>query len=442
MTFSPDADGTPETAWRGEVDRRDLPGVALDRVRRVVVLAAHPDDETLGAGGLVARAHRLGLEVQVVVATRGEASHPRSPTHPRERLAALRETELADAVEVLAPGATPRVLGLPDGAVPEHEDALLDSVVDLVGDGRATLLVAPWRGDGHPDHEAVGRAAATAAARTGAALLEYPVWARHWADPADAPWSTGRVLALDGTEVAAKRTAIERHRTQVAPLSPAPGDEVLLRPGFLAHFTASYEVFWAGPTGDDALDELHAASADPWGVDRRWYERRKRDLVLAALPRERFRLAVEVGCSTGALAADLLPRCDRLVALDASPTAVAAARGRLPGADVRRAAVPQDWPRDVASGSADLVVLSEVGYFLSPAGLDDLAERISSSLAPDGVVVLCHWRHEVVGWPLDGPAVHARLRGPGLPPVVAEYADRDVELLVLADPSQLPDPHA
>ncbi len=442
VTFRHDhASGTPASAWAAETALHDLPAVRLEGLSRVVVLAAHPDDETLGAGGLVGRAHRLGLEVVVVVATRGEACHPRSPTHSRERLAALRTDELEAAVELLSPGTRPVVLGMPDGAVAAHEDDLVARVVDLVGDGRETLLVAPWRGDGHPDHEAVGRAAATTAARTGARLLEYPVWFWHWGVPTAAPWTSGRRLDLDEAERTTKRAAIATHRTQVRPLSPAPGDEVLLTADFLAHFAASYEVFWEGATSDDALDALHEAHDDPWGVDRRWYERRKRALLLAMLPRERFRRGVEVGCSTGALALDLAPRCDSLVALDASPSAVAAAGSRLAGlehVDVRLASVPDDWP----DGAADLVVVSEVGYFLSPAALESLATRIRGSLDPDGVVVLCHWRHPVVGWPLDGPTVHTLLRGADLPPVVAEYADRDVELLVLAHPDQLPDPHA
>ncbi|WP_148613465.1 bifunctional PIG-L family deacetylase/class I SAM-dependent methyltransferase [Nocardioides rubriscoriae] len=436
-----DASGTSASGWRAETARHDLPAVDLAALTRVVVLAAHPDDETLGAGGLVGRAHRLGLEVVVVVATRGEACHPRSPTHSQEQLAALRAVELDAAVALLSPGTRPVLLTLPDGGVRDHEDALVARLVDLVGDGRDTLLVAPWRGDGHADHEAVGRAAAATAARSGARLLEYPVWFWHWGDPAAAPWASGRRLDLDPAEQTTKQAAVAAHRTQVRPLSPAPGDEALLSADFLAHFAASYEVFWEGAARDDALDALHEAQADPWGVDRRWYERRKRALLLAMLPRERFRRGVEVGCSTGALAADLAARCDSLLALDASPSATTAALARLAGldhVDVRLGSVPVDWP----DGAVDLAVVSEVGYFLSPAALDGLAARLRGSLTPDGVVVLCHWRHPVVGWPLDGPGVHARLRSAGLPPVVAEYADRDVEVLVLADPAQLPDPHA
>ncbi len=171
MSFAHDEAGTPAETWRHALLGLDLPVLDLPVLEvaapttRVVVLAAHPDDETLGAGGLVARAHLAGLEVAVVVATRGERCHPRSPTHSPEQLGALRERELEDALDVLSPGTRAEQLGLADGGVSDHEADLVARVVDLVGDGRHTLLVAPWRGDGHPDHEAVGRAAATAAAR-------------------------------------------------------------------------------------------------------------------------------------------------------------------------------------------------------------------------------------------------------------------------------------
>lgn len=441
MTFAHDRAGTPASAWRADPRWAALPDTdALAGADRVVVLAAHPDDETLGAGGLLATAHARGLEVAVVVATHGEASHPRSPTHAPARLAARRAQESHDAVAALAPGCLPVLLGLPDGAVADHEAAVTSTVVDLVGDGRRTLVVAPWRRDGHPDHEAVGRAAAAAAVRCGADLVEYAVWFWHWADPDDAPWHRFAALRLDAAAVAAKATAVRAHRTQVEPLSERPGDEVLLGPDLLAHSAGDVEVLVREPAVDAALDRLHADDADPWGVDQRWYEQRKRDLLLAALPHRRYAAALEVGCSTGATTLALAHRCERLTALDPSPHALARARERLdadPAGDGVRllaGAVPDDQP----PGPWDLVVVSEVGYFLSPAALDGLVRRVVADLAPGGVLVLAHWRHPVEGWPLDGADVHAAFAA--VLPVVATYADRDVELLVLGL-DVLPDPH-
>lgn len=442
VTFAHDRPGTPASAWTEHPRSGDVPELDLADVERLVVVAAHPDDESLGAGGLLARAHRLGWAIEVVAATDGGASHPDSPTHTPERLATIRRAELQDAVAATAPGASVRPLGLPDSGLADHEDHLARTLVDLVGDGRRTLLVAPWRRDAHPDHEAAGRAAATASVRTGARLLEYPVWFWHWGDPEDAPWPDLRALTLDDADRDARARAQAAHHSQVVPLSDRAGDEVLLGPELLEHFAGPREHYVAQEPDDAALDDLHAAEEDPWGTDSRFYEIRKRALLLAALPRARFRHGLEVGSSTGALAAALAERCEELLVLDASPAAVSAARARLSGsagATVRRAAVPADWPAPPAGGF-DLVVLSEVGYFLSPAALDGVVARVRTSLAADGVLVLAHWRHEVAGWPLDGPAVHAAVVAAAVRPVVARYADRDVELLVLADPSVLPDP--
>jgi len=443
--------GTSARAWRDHPSWSDLERSAspLDPaalgIERVVVVAAHPDDESLGAGGLLATAHDSGLDVRVVLLTAGEASHPRSTTHTPDDLRRVRRTEAAHAVGHLAPGAGPTHLDLPDGAVAEHEDAVARALVELVGDGRRTLLVAPWRHDGHPDHEAAGRAAAVAASRTGATSWEYPVWLWHWGRPEDGPWSRLHAIALDPTARARKREAVAAHASQVLPLSDLSGDEVLLGPGLLAHFAGDAEVFWTAPTeapsADQALDTLHREHDEPWGVDVRWYERRKRSLLVAALPRERFARGLEVGCSTGVLSADLAGRCDALVAVDASPAALDAARRRLdplPQVTVEQHGVPGSWPE----GRFDLVVVSEVGYFLSPVALDHLVQRVRTCLADDGVVVLCHWRHEIAGWPLDGPDVHARFVAAELAPVAATYRDRDVEILVLAGADQLPGPGA
>ncbi|MCP3424214.1 PIG-L family deacetylase [Nocardioides pinisoli] len=409
--FRHDRPGTPAASWSPTL--ASIPSVDLPGSRgRVVVVGAHPDDETLGAGGLIHTAAAQGRRVEVVTATAGEGSHPHSPTHPAHRLARVRLTELRRAISLLAPAAAVTCLEVPDGAVAQHEDAVVAALVETIGtDGEDVLLCAPWRGDGHPDHEAMGRAAAIAAHRTDALLWEYPVWLWHWGRPGDLPLERSARLPLAADAVAAKRAAISAHASQVQPLSAAPGDEVLLGPDLLEHVQRDHEVFLAGPDADmgtdtdDALDRVHRERPDPWDVDSA-YERRKRAVTLASLPRERYREALEVGCSVGAVAVDLAARCDRLLAVDSSPTAIDLARRRTTGTDgleVRLARVPDEWP----DGRFDLVSVSEIGYFLSPRGLAELVDLCLSSLTDDGHVLLCHWRHQPVGWPLAGPAVHA-----------------------------------
>ena len=99
--------------------------------------------------------------------------------------------------------------------------------------------------------------------------------------------------------------------------------------------------------------------------------------------------------------------------------------------------VPHDWPADA---TFDLVVVSEVGYFMSPAELETLINRIVGSLDPAGVVVLCHWRHRVEGWVLDADEVHTRFEDSRLPELSATYRNRDVEIRVHAHDDGWPDP--
>ena len=433
-------EGTPAALWAAWTTAANLPDIDLSVVRRLVVVAAHPDDESLGAGGLIATAVAKGVPTNVLVATAGEGSHPASPTHAPEALARLRRRELAAAARVLGlEESAVTTMAVLDGHVAENRDEITAAIVDLLGDGRGVLLVAPYRADGHPDHDAMGACAAAAAHRTGATLAEYPIWLWHAGHSRDMPWDRLVRLPLAAKAIEDKRAALRCHASQVRPLSHQPGDEAILSDAMLAYFTRDEEIFALtapADTSDDRLDQLHTEQADPWGAQSRWYEERKRSLLLAALPRRRFVRTLEVGCSTGVLAQCLSDRADSLVAVDSSPAAVSLARDRLgDAADLRIMAVPHDWPE----GRFDLVVISEVGYFLSPTQLEGLVQRVSSCLTPDGVVALCHWRHPIRGWPLDAALVHDAFRRADLPPPGATYLDRDVEIVVHAEPDQWPD---
>ncbi|MBS7457005.1 SAM-dependent methyltransferase [Coralloluteibacterium stylophorae] len=155
------------------------------------------------------------------------------------------------------------------------------------------------------------------------------------------------------------------------------------------------------------FDALYAAE-DPWGYRTRWYEARKRALTLAALDRPRFARACELGCSIGELAAELAPRCTRLLATDAHPQAVARARRRLQGRDGVEV-LEMRHPERLPDGRFDLVVVSEIGYYLDAGALDRLAAGLRERLADDALVLACHWRPPIDGCSLDGDQVHARL---------------------------------
>lgn len=159
----------------------------------------------------------------------------------------------------------------------------------------------------------------------------------------------------------------------------------------------------------DYFARMYAVDDDPWGFRTRWYEERKRAVTLAALDRPRYRRGFEPGCSVGALTAGLVGRCDELLASDADPSAVATARTALADVsqvDVQQLSVPEDWP----TGTFDLVVVSELGYYLDENALGELVDKVTSSLEPGGALLLCHWRHPVDDYPLTGDAVHGAFR--------------------------------
>ena len=156
------------------------------------------------------------------------------------------------------------------------------------------------------------------------------------------------------------------------------------------------------------FEAMFAGNDDPWSFCSRWYETRKRAMTLASLPRARYSNAYEPGCANGELSAELASRCDHLLISDGTPRAVDIARERVSGlanVDVIQAWVPDDWPR----ARFDLVVISELGYFLKPDRLDELIGKVRGSLQPGGTVLACHWRPPIEGCALNGDEVQARI---------------------------------
>jgi LmbE family N-acetylglucosaminyl deacetylase len=432
--------GTPESLWLSAIPDQ-LPVLPVPDRGRLVVVAAHPDDETLGAGGLIASAAAAGISITVLVGTGGEGSHPESPTLRPAQLAAIRRAEVFDAVGVLAPEAALRQLGLPDGRLADRVADLAAALSEVVD--ADTLIVTPWSGDGHPDHTAAADAGAQVAAATGARHWQYPIWLWHWGSPDDLAAQSWHRVELSTAALSAKLTAIARHRSQVSALSTLAGDESVLPPPVLAHFRRSFEVFLPDsatrtPAPLDFREFWAGAGDDPWGIRTRWYEERKRALLLAALPRRRFRSAFEPGCAHGDLTAALAPRCDALLAGDVSDIPLATARERLadsPQVQLRRLRVPEDWP----AGAFDLIVLSEIGYYCSASEWRQVAGQARESLTPDGILVACHWRHPVPESASTGDDVHRVLRRETGLRVLVEHSEPDLRLTVLAGPD-VPNP--
>lgn len=174
-----------------------------------------------------------------------------------------------------------------------------------------------------------------------------------------------------------------------------------------------------GAVAPDHFERLYRADPDPWRVASAWYERRKRGLLLAALGREHYRHGFEPGCGTGELTLCLARRCARLSAVDVAPAAVEHCRARLAGeapdhVQVQVLDLSQHCPAAPAGGF-DLVVLSEVAYYLDDAALTMFLRHVDGSLANDGEIVACHWRPDFDDRLQPTDALHATIGAlPGL----------------------------
>jgi SAM-dependent methyltransferase len=183
---------------------------------------------------------------------------------------------------------------------------------------------------------------------------------------------------------------------------------------------------------DTYFDRMCATSADPWQLATRWYEQRKYAITLSMLPQRRYRHAFEPGCSIGTLTALLAERCDHVTAIDVAGAALEIADVRLRADGCRdglrdrvtlsRGSLDQPWP----PGPFDLLVLSEVAYYLEEELLAELLRRECPRFARGATVVAAHWRHEMAGYPLSGDQANRVIAAtPGFIPI-GGYRDNDV----------------
>jgi LmbE family N-acetylglucosaminyl deacetylase len=220
--------GTSTETWLGW--GRAFPELGLDDCPGLVLVSPHPDDETLGFGATAALLRARGVEVTVVSVSDGGGAYPGLSRLERSWLERDRRAELITATKALGLD-DPVCLGLPDGELAAQEDRLTARIVELLAAATpGTWCAATWRGDGHPDHEAVGRAAAAATELVGTTLLEYPVWMWHWAEPddVDVPWERMCTAPVDRVAQARKRVSVNAFHSQLTP--PRSGAEPVVPP--------------------------------------------------------------------------------------------------------------------------------------------------------------------------------------------------------------------
>jgi LmbE family N-acetylglucosaminyl deacetylase len=194
---------------------------------RLLVVAPHPDDETLGCGGVIAAFAAAGRAVCTVIVTDGGASHRNSPGWPRPRLAAQRRREVAEAIRLLGAGDQPvHHLDLADADMPLEGEAAhaaaLAQFAEILRSFAPDLVLLPWRRDPHRDHRDSWHLAQAALSASGLepATLEYAIWLDELGAPGDAPrdGEADRVAFDISPYAAVKRAAVEAHASQVSAL--------------------------------------------------------------------------------------------------------------------------------------------------------------------------------------------------------------------------------
>ena len=181
------------------------------------------------------------------------------------------------------------------------------------------------------------------------------------------------------------------------------------------------------------FDTLYHDNSDPWHYQTRWYEKRKRDMCLAVLPQAKYATAIELGCGNGVFSELLAPRCHALLSIDGHHQAVQLAQQRVsnfPHVKVILGVIPDalstlnnttlcddslsddslsnDLPAN--KSAFDLIVISEILYYLSPTDIDTVIVWIKQHIAAGGTLLCCHWRYAIDGFAMTGETVHERLQ--------------------------------
>ncbi|MEQ5872473.1 PIG-L family deacetylase [Sagittula sp. NFXS13] len=210
----------------------------------VLVLAPHPDDESLAMGGAIAAASAAGRRVHIAVVTDGALSHPRSRAYPATALSALRRTEVETAVRILTAGReTPIWLGYPDQGAPDDPVSFSDVETRLLRHlGGVTAIWTTWNGDPHSDHQCVWRLARWMADRLECAMFACPVWGRVQT-PVDGASSVGLRRFPTTAFHDLKARAVAAHVSQMTGLIDDDPEGFRMPQDLAAHFAAADEIF-------------------------------------------------------------------------------------------------------------------------------------------------------------------------------------------------------
>jgi len=209
----------------------------------LLIVAPHPDDETLGCGMALAAAAAAGRRIAILLLTDGEASHPGSRLFPEDKRRALRRRELSRALAMLAPGCRVRVWAAhcPDGASEPAaaDDSLFASALGAARGHGTRAIWSTWGGDPHCDHAAAARLAARLARELGARHWSFPVWGRFGERSVPRHIRVFRKRRF----ASAKRAAMAAHASQMTDLIDDDPEGFVMPPALAAHFQTHPEIF-------------------------------------------------------------------------------------------------------------------------------------------------------------------------------------------------------
>ncbi|RNL55751.1 bifunctional PIG-L family deacetylase/class I SAM-dependent methyltransferase [Pedobacter jejuensis] len=394
----------------------------LDAVKRCLILVPHPDDESLACAGLICLLQEKGTEFTIILTTDGSRSHPNSNIYPSEKLAALRKNELEQALNFL--NLSNNILtcyNSVDSAMPAKGESGFNELVSKLAEDitsfQPDLVLVPYELDPHRDHRATWQLLMAALEKGNThrpKIWEYPIWLYENAVQDDIPNLKEHELKFIDvakyTEI--KQNCIAAHASQTTNLIDDDPTGFMLSDEMISNFTNGKEYFMerrkinpSSTLTEDYFDTLYSGNDDPWNFEKSEYEQKKYQNSIAAIPNKTYNNALEIGCSIGVFTTMLSQFCNNLLAMDISSTALAMAKKRLVDnikVEFRLGAIPNDFPDKMF----DLIVMSEVGYYLVKEDLLSTRTKIYNQLNDNGILLLVHWTHFVVDYPISGDDVH------------------------------------
>ena len=412
-----------------------------------LILAPHPDDESLGCGGLIQYLLEQKMTVIVCFVTSGEASHRHSKKYPPKKLAILREKEARKACDIL--GVKPShvfFLHQPDSKLQElnqeQKGVIVAKLADLVKEFEISSLVLPWRMDPHPDHRAafeMGKKAIEHCEES-IQLVEFPIWL--WKNSSSQDWpikESVEIFRLDISKLLEKkRAAIYAHASQTSTLIDDDPEGFTLSDDLLSPFLIPFEFFFFNKEENlrslskSYFDSLYSNNSDPWNFRTSEYEKRKYATIDKYLKDTKYNKGLELGCSIGEHTSHLAAHCKSLLAVDVSEDAIAEAKvqNALPNVLYKVADILQEFPEDQFT----FISMCEIGYYFDRKNLLSVFQNVADYLEENGDFLMVHWTSYVREYPLNGRLVHQMFekfnKEKGLFSLISSFTDDRYELVL------------